>query len=418
VLSTGDAAVVAADPAIPGLGTVLDPELLAVALRARLPDVAISESVAEYVRYKPGTSCLVRHRVTVGGEAVGVTAKAFAAEGAPKAEKLVRRSRHPSSLGPGGMLLPEHCAAVTIFPNDPALPALAALASPDTRPAVMRRVLVAEPQYAQATFTLISHRPERRFVARLDAGDAAVVVKGYNAAEFPAVRPATKAFSDGAALVPARLGASRRHRIVAFAWVPGDTLDVALDTGAVAPTRLGELGALLAGLHGRASRHLAPGDPGAEADRVRRAAEAVAVTVPQLAQRVRATAARVARDLGAAGAGVDAIHGDFAPDQVVVDDGFTIIDHDAAARGHGVTDIARFSAALTAAAVAGRLPSDIATAGAAALLEGYAAARPVAPELVALHRAAWVLRVAPEPFRHRHPRWVLETEQLVEAAAW
>ena len=77
MLSSPVADLVLRDPAIPGLATLLDTEALVARLRRHLPGVDLGTARVTYVKYKPGTNCLVSYRVEMGGTAIDVYAKAY-----------------------------------------------------------------------------------------------------------------------------------------------------------------------------------------------------------------------------------------------------------------------------------------------------------------------------------------------------
>lgn len=420
MLPADDAAVVARDPDLPGFAAVLDADLLAERLTAALPGVSVTAGTAMYVRYKPRTSCLVQHRLVIGGREQTLTAKAFAAHDAEKARKAVSAAAPDETPGAGAVFVEPDATAVLFFPNDPQLPALRALAAAQTRPGVLRRVVAGWP-VDSTSFTLVSHRPERRFVALVDsASGQRLVLKGYGADGFGRARSASKAFASASdATVAARIGSSSRHRLLAFTWIDGEPLDRAIGEGRASAAQLEELGSVLADFQARRSRHLERIERSAEARSVLNAAQAVAVTVPHLAGRVRDVATRVAQGLLELPPLDSAVHGDFSADQVVLGQRPAIIDYDAAGLGDPASDVARFAAATTAEVIAGRLSETAAARAADAVCTGHAQAvgSAVAPSRFALYRAAWLLRLAPEPFRRRRPEWVAETEQLVEAAA-
>jgi hypothetical protein len=54
-----DRALAARDPALPGLALLLDDAAVATALRERLPEARVRAARSTYIRYKPGTNCLV-----------------------------------------------------------------------------------------------------------------------------------------------------------------------------------------------------------------------------------------------------------------------------------------------------------------------------------------------------------------------
>src|SRR5207247_2648316 len=63
MLSPPDADLVRRDPALPGLGTVLDPARFVAALRAARPELGIEAVQVGYVHYKPGRECIVGYRL-------------------------------------------------------------------------------------------------------------------------------------------------------------------------------------------------------------------------------------------------------------------------------------------------------------------------------------------------------------------
>src|SRR5205823_3667223 len=63
MLSLPDADLVRRDPALPGLGTVLDPARFVAALRAARPELGIEAVQVGYVHYKPGRECIVGYRL-------------------------------------------------------------------------------------------------------------------------------------------------------------------------------------------------------------------------------------------------------------------------------------------------------------------------------------------------------------------
>src|SRR4051794_14026842 len=69
MLSTPDADLARREPALPGLATLLDPDAFAEALRGAAPALRPRAARVTYVRYKPGTSCLVGYRVESDGSA-------------------------------------------------------------------------------------------------------------------------------------------------------------------------------------------------------------------------------------------------------------------------------------------------------------------------------------------------------------
>src|SRR5438094_9056982 len=63
MLSSPEADLVRRDPALRGLGTVLDPARFVAALRAARPELGIEAVQVGYVHYKPSRECIVGYRL-------------------------------------------------------------------------------------------------------------------------------------------------------------------------------------------------------------------------------------------------------------------------------------------------------------------------------------------------------------------
>lgn len=74
-MHAADEAIAARDPALPGLPLLLDAPQLLAALQTACPNAGITQVHVDYLRYKPGTSCLAGLRVI---DAQGMTVHAFA----------------------------------------------------------------------------------------------------------------------------------------------------------------------------------------------------------------------------------------------------------------------------------------------------------------------------------------------------
>lgn len=415
-----DAAVAARDPALPGLAVLLDADEFATELAAACPSADVRGARAGYVRYKPGDSVLVAYELDTGAGTLSAYARAQRPDDHAKLAKVRRRARTPSELGPGGLLIPELGIAVYLFPNDRRIKALPRLAEPAARRELLQRMLPGHPELHGAALEPLRYKPERRFVAAIEGdGGERAVLKAY-ATGWHRASAAAKGISSGGALrVPKRLGRSRRRHVVALEWLPGRALsELAAAPGqppdglAGAARRTGEA---VAELHRRRPRHLREPDT-TDGQRLRAAAEAAAGCCPELAGRLERLSERLAPTLAPAGGA--AIHGDLAPDQVIVGEGgqVAIVDLDQAAIGDPAADLAGFAAAAEHDVVAGRLDPERRDA----LLDGFAAGyesacgqpgRAPAPRV-----AASLVRLAPEPFRRRDPAWPALTRALVERA--
>ncbi len=145
MLSPQNSALVARDPALPGLGLLLDPEALATAL-------GTSAVTLRHLRYKPGTSCSAS-AITAGGEWLrlrALTPAHYAEKGYP-------------TDGLAGAL----CLAVATPDADKDVPGLRRF-WPARRRAKVQAEVFGESHLAEARLVPLSYRLGRRLVARLD----------------------------------------------------------------------------------------------------------------------------------------------------------------------------------------------------------------------------------------------------------
>lgn len=424
MLSPDDVALIARDAAIPGLATLLDRDLFLATLREKLPGARLLSARTTYLRYKPGTSCLAGYELQThpGGPdgAVDVQAKAFRADDRGKFRKASKQPALPGKLGAGLITLEEHLVVVSVFPNDGKLESLRLLAEPDSREQLLRRLLPGRPDLRGATLRKLAYKPARRFVAQLAAGgEPAAVLKCYTAAGYEAAeRNARVLKSRGTLRVAARLGRSRRRRVLATEWLPGRPLGQILDdeTGdfSLQLRTLSAVGAALAELHGQRGRGMSRTTTEVFADRLRAAAGAVGAACPHIADRARGLARRISVRLREPKVHRP-IHGDFHAEQVVIDaDAVGILDLDEAGLGDPAVDLGNFVAHVENHSLRGRLRPDRIGAMKDALLEGYRAAAGRLPRGIEFHTAVGLFSLAPHTFRRREADWAKRTEAALD----
>lgn len=379
--SPADQALCARDPALPGLAAVLDADRLsALAGQGALRPI--------YLRYKPGTSCVL-----------GVVAEdgaVFAAMTYPPARYAEVRARRSWWTGPDAVrFLDAICTALVPLSRDRHLKAARALRTPGRRQAFLQALGL-----EGAALTVLRYKPGRRLVMRADLPSGRVaLIKAHGTRDFAG------ALAGAHHAGPPPMAVSRRFRCIVLPWIPGEVLDPARH----GPEGFHQAGALIARLHGMAvPAELRPDAPDPRAD-----AAAMAALLPDLA--VAATADAVARALP--GSPICAIHGDFSADQVVIGaDGPRIIDWDRLAAGHPARDLGRFLARLDADAAMGTITPEVAQAAGTALLHGYGTVAAL-PDGIAPCRAAALLALLPEGFRARRPDWPALARALADRAA-
>jgi hypothetical protein len=145
MLSPPNRVLAARDPALPGLGLLLDPEALARAL-------GTSAVTLRHLRYKPGTSC---------------TAAAVTAEGNWLRLRALTPAHYAEKGYPEDGVPGAPCLAVATPDGDKEVPGLRRFWPEDRRAKVQAEVF-GESHLAEARLVPLSYRLGRRLVARLD----------------------------------------------------------------------------------------------------------------------------------------------------------------------------------------------------------------------------------------------------------
>lgn len=407
-----DREIVARDRALPGLGTLLEPDSLLTALRAAWPEHTLSDPQLTYLRYKPGTNCLAAYALLVDGARTFVHATAHRPDEPEKLFNARKKFRGESPLEP--LVLPQSIAVRT-FPTDRKLPGLKRLNDAAARRKLLQEVLPEHPELWGAGLEILRYKPERRLVARLHAPDGSrALLKLYHAGDFERARAGAEAFSRGTVPSAPLLGLHQGHHVLIWRWLDASACDALL---AIQPALAEDIGRALATLHAQPVAELNPVARGEEGRPLRAAAEHVAYLLPELAPRVLRLVATLGGQLRAAPVVRYAVHGDFSADQVLwTPEGAAIIDFDAAALGDPAWDLGTFAAQLERGVIRGDLTAEVVAAVRGALESGYSAQRSSLPPRVALYTAAGLLRLAPHAFRTRQPGWPEETLALLERA--
>jgi aminoglycoside phosphotransferase (APT) family kinase protein len=437
MLSRPDARVVRRDPALPALRSILDPEALAAWLRAGPTPLPVREVTCDYLRYKPGVRALAGYRLILDdGSALRAHAWAIRAADLHKIDKALARPAKAASWGEDGG---RQCAGrtadrplgllVQLEPNDRRLPALGEITDDAARAALFRRRMPDVPVPHPARVQLLSYKPERRFVARLapdPPAEGGVVIRGTTGPRFSRSFRAARAFTSGACFrIPELLGHSRRRRLWVLEWMPGtplppETWNAMGADGARALAR--RIGAALAELHRQPARPLRRRGVRNEARGLGGAARGVAAVLPgETAKAARHLVKLLRRELAPDALpelGEAALHGDLHPEQFLDGpEGLVILDLDRAGFGDPHADLATFAAHAERWSLERRVSEDTAQAMVEGLEAGYRAGDgTLHARSLALHRAAALLRLAPQPFRERTPDWPAVTRALLARA--
>ena len=410
MLSPLDADLVRRDPALPGLAIVLDPEAFVGALRCSLPDIDLGAACISYVKYKPGTNCLVGYRLIVAGIVIDVYAKAYGANASKKLQKAHEQPGQPGALGQGRIPLDDYQIVVSAFPNDAKVRGLPILAAVEPRLNLLHKLLPDRPHLLLGTIQTMVYKPERRYVARLLNEDRAeVVLKLYTQPGYSeVVQRHQKLYESRSPLrLTSWLGASDSHAALVFEWLPGRLLSEAILHPQFDARAVVTVGAAIAQLHAQTPEGLPHLTRENEVNTLVSEAYTVGLVCPHLAQRAEALARRLAAHLADRPPAYRLIHGDFHARQVLLSgDTAAILDLDRAVYADPVIDLGLFAAHLEREVIRGNLPPNRVEPLVQALLKGYAAVtdQPATDE-IQLYTAIELLRLAPRFFRYREPDW-------------
>lgn len=413
MLSPAEQDLIRRDPGLPGLGTMLDEAALLQALGRALPDLPAARADLQYLRYKPGTNAVAGYRLSLPGGPLPAYAKTFGPADQPKVLRDLRRAAAHGLAGTAVAAFDDGATLVRVFPNDASLPALPAL----TRMACGEEAATGL-GLGRGQLHELRYKPERRWVGRFDPdhGGASLVLKLHAPARFAAALAGACAFRDSGPLrlAPLRWAYTRR-RLLGFGWLPGLLLSQALQEGSATAAMLHTVGRALARLHRQDATNLPTRSRAREVASLQATAAGIAWLLPSEAARVAALTSRLTARLAAAPEVARPTHGDFYAKQVLVDgEGAGVLDLDSAVLADPAQDLGLFLAHLERDHLRGFL-SGIAHPG-AAFLAGYRDEAGTVPARVPLYVASALLRLAPDPFRHREPQWERRTTRLLERA--
>lgn len=204
------------DSKVSGLRIALDGGAMAELLARHLPDCARGELEMlacnpRYIRYKPGTTCLVQYELTLGDEHSGrlrtlAHARLYADDEAEArwASRSLRRLRDQARQLPGppadrAALLPELKALVELYPVDHRMPGLLGAASLTTVP----------PSAPVTAVELVRYKPGRKAILRFRLGREpihAMYGRVHSDGMGSALLKAGRAFVAAGVSTPAPLG--------------------------------------------------------------------------------------------------------------------------------------------------------------------------------------------------------------------
>ncbi|MEO7366930.1 MAG: phosphotransferase [Gemmatimonadaceae bacterium] len=417
MLASPDRELAERHPQLPGLGLVFDTTALAKAARrcgVELP----RDCEPTYVRFKPGTRCLVGYGSSRSHGSPLFYASAFE-RGSAKLTKASKRAVVETSHGPGRIVLDEHAVELCVFPNDDHLEVLISLANSETRGAVIARLLPATNFMTASQLDVVAYKPERRCVFKYNGGDGTTaLIKAYEQNAFSAARKRALHFCSKPRLSGTQrlIGADESARLLAMNWLPGRSLAEEIRLPSPNLSHTDRAGRRLAEIHASEPDGLPEWSHSGAAGRLHEIAAVFGVLLPPLFDRMLEVSSRVMAALNDVNGASVVSHGDFHTEQILIDgDRIALIDFDEALMAPPAFDIGSFISRLQMNAARGEISERVSEDAAESFVEGYAANRaaPSKREILAFTALA-LLNVAQEPFRRRRAEWPSEIVAILD----
>lgn len=400
-----DAELISRDLKLQELSGTLDPDWIAGRLSSVLNrDLRVH---VDYLRYKPGTSCLVGGVCEIDNRKTPLHVVTLAAG----EEKLASWAEQ------GGLRLTTHTMAF-LFPDDSELQQLRTILSTQGQAEMLRRV------YEGFTTNKISlrpiaYKPQRRCVFKVESEDKPhSVLKAYDSSRFERARRNSKLLIRGEVIrTPQRLGRSGSKRLIAFDWLEGETWVDKLDAAKATDADAKRVGRALAEFHrlgrSRIERALAavPVDIEAYGSNLALLDLSQSKRVMELVQRLLSDSLPPSEPL--------VCHGDFYPKQVVLMAGEEVglIDFDDARIGAAEEDLGNCIAHLHRMELAGRIHAALRETQCQMFLRGYENADGTIDSALLKRCAARSLfRLAMQPCRDRVFDWPIQQKRILDRA--
>jgi len=425
MLFPAESDLVGRDSALKGLSTMLNPNRLVTRLRPFLPCNQPDGARVTYVRYKPGTSCIVSYNLDVNGKNIDIYAKAVTNTSINKLRKACRKYASLGSTEPRVVILEDEAVAIFTFPYDGKINALPDLANRDSRPHLLRRLLPGRPDLWEASLETVRYKPEQRFVGALSVkGNPAAKIKVYAPSWYPASSLNAKVLcSRGALNFPGRIGRSVRYQIVVFEWMKGCLLKDLILEPIFDLNLMKTVGAALSEIHSQNVNGLHYITRDDESISLRMAAAELGFIFPHLEKRINEVTKSLSNALENTPPLNRPIHGDFNSEQILVqNERIVMLDVDNAACSDPSADLGLFLAHLKKDSLNGVISRTWVDSLKDALLQGYESVARNIPTNIELYTAIGLLRIATDlhksvvRFGEYGDNWPQLTESVLEGA--
>lgn len=359
----------------------------------------------DHVDHEPGRALTVTYQAQVAGE-----------EGRTELVGITARPEGPTEEDAGARIFERsgRRVATWIYPDDPDLPGLPRItrAGPAARTLARYGLLAGRPDPARLGIRVISYRPRRRAVVRVDVADGpGLYVKIQGPEQLDRTVSRLEILARAGLPVPRILAITSDHLLITEA-LPGRPMARLLFEaspqigGEQIVELLDALPAELVQLPRRA----------AWADAVGHYAGIVAEQVPAEAGRLEAVVTAIRSGLAGSAPGAEATHGDFHEGQVHLAGGRVVglLDVDACGPGRRVDDLACLIAHLSTV----QRMDPVQTARVGLLRQGLLEVfdRRVDPVQLRLRAAGVAISLATGPYRGQEVDWQGQTRYILDAA--
>ncbi len=220
--------VIQEDKDITGLIHLLDTRQLMHSLQQELPEITIQTLDKQYIRYKPGTSLLVRYRMQTTAGSYDIYAKSYN----PLRSKLSNSKKRkivPVIGNTGHIILSQHCIEIYLSPNDARLRSIKRLQNNKQRYSLLRKILLnnsGNKGVRNASIATLQYKPERRYVACLTTAKGnKAVLKAYRTRAYKqTLAHITQLDALGIQRFSPLIGHHEKYHILIFKWRKGKPL--------------------------------------------------------------------------------------------------------------------------------------------------------------------------------------------------
>ena len=323
-------------------------------------------------------------------------------------DKLASTARFFEKHNVAGVVDKNRLLTASFFPTDLQLSQLATVHAPSRLAEIVAG--------AQASYHVLSYKPLRRCVSRIDAhGQPQATLHCLLRHDYAHAKKAAKYVPTlQSALTLHPITHSDRHATLAFPWFDGTPLSAL--TGHNQTEHVVRLGAALGELH----RHVAHRLPGSSVvsltTQLQAAVNMLEHLAPQASRQIASLATTLEDQLAHRVERQTLLHGDLHADQILVGNvQLAILDWDRAHNGDPESDLASF---LAHQCVPWSGPSGAVDwqNHVAALLGGYRQTGTLARRRLNFHLVLELLKAAVLPFRRRYPDWPEKMQAVLDLA--